>query len=412
MLDDKEVHAIRRDFPILNQEFYGKPLIYLDNAATTQVLRCVVDEIARHYANDNANVHRSVHALSSRSTKGFENARETVCRYIGASSSREIVFTSGTTASINLLAAMWAERLRPGDVVAVSALEHHSNLVPWQQVCSRTGADFKIIPLDAKGDVDLIALENLLSSRSVSLLSIAHVSNVLGTTSPLRKICALCHSHGTVVSVDAAQSARHEAIDVRELDCDFISFSGHKMCGPTGIGVLYGRAELLESLNPVAFGGEMVDAVSFDESTFEEIPIRFEPGTPNYVGAIALARAIDYLEDVGRSSISAYESFLIRETEKKLEGIEGIRILGSPVARAGCVSFSVEGLHPFDIASFMDKKGVAIRSGNQCAQPLLNEVYADGAICRISPAFYNTQGEIEDCIAALSAVIDFLRKIG
>lgn len=412
MLDDKAVRAIREDFPILGQQLHGKPLVYLDNAATTQVPRCVVEEIARHYATDNANVHRSVHTLSSRSTKGLENARETVRRYIGAASTREIVFTSGTTASINLLASMWAARLRPGDVVAVSALEHHSNLVPWQQACARTGASFEVVPLDAKGDVDLAALEKLLARGNVSLLSIAHASNVLGTVSPIKEICDLCHRYGTVVSVDAAQSARHETIDVCELDCDFVSFSGHKMCGPTGVGVLYGKAELLESLGPVMFGGEMVDKVRFAESTFEDIPIRFEPGTPNYVGAIALARAIDYLEDVGRESISVYEHFLVGEVEKGLKEIEGVRILGAPVMRAGCVSFSVEGLHPFDIASFVDKKGVAIRSGNQCAQPLLNEVYDDGSICRISPAFYNTQGEIEECLAIVDEVIGFLRRIG
>ena len=410
MVDFEKIKKCRADFPILNQQLFGNPLIYLDNAATTQLPRCVIELIMRHYENNNANVHRGIHALSVRSTNALEQARTIAQNYIGAKSEREIIFTSGTTASINLLALMWEKRLHPNEAIVVSSLEHHSNFVPWQQLCKRVGADFIVVDLDESGDINLSQLEKILNYRKVSLVSIAHVSNVLGTVSPIADICNLCHSYGAVVSVDAAQSVRHEVLNVKELDCDFLSFSGHKMLAPTGIGVLYGKLSLLESLEPALFGGEMVDTVRFESTSFEEAPIRFEPGTPNYVGAIALGRAMEYLERIGRDAISTYERELVARVESRLADIDKIHIIGSPKKRVGCISFYVDGIHPFDLAEFMDKNGVALRSGNQCAQPLLNQSYEIGSICRISPAFYNTREEIDPCIERLEEVIAFLRK--
>ena len=410
VIEREWVKERRADFPILDQRLFGNPLVYLDNAATTQLPRCVTESIVHHYENNNANVHRGIHSLSVQSTKALERARKITQKYIEADSEREIVFTSGTTASINMLALMWETQLHSGDSIVVSSLEHHSNFVPWQQLCKRTGADFKVVGLTESGDIDLTQLEEILKSGKVSLVSIAHVSNVLGMVSPIAEICNLCHSYGAVVSIDAAQSARHETINVKELGCDFLSFSGHKILAPTGIGVLYGKIGLLESLSPVLFGGEMVNTVRFEATSFEGAPIRFEPGTPNYVGAIALGRALEYLEQIGRDSISTYEGELVARIESRLNDVDKVHILGSPKKRAGCVSFYVDGIHPFDLAEFMDKKGIAIRSGNQCAQPLLNQEYEVGSICRISPAFYNTCEEIDQCIERLKEVIAFLSR--
>ena len=410
LLDEEKVLSIRKDFPILDQQIHGNPLIYLDNAATTQMPHQVIDAISEHYLTNNANVHRGIHTLSERSTSAFEHARETVSSFIGAPASCSVVFTGGSTDSVNMVARMVEPMLNPEDAILVSALEHHANLVTWQQLCKRVGCRMRIVSLDEQGDIDLAVLERLLEAEKVKLFAFAQVSNVLGTVSPAKTICDICHSKNALVIMDAAQSIRHELVDVSRIDCDFMFFSGHKMLGPTGIGVLYIKDKLLSSLQPVAFGGEMVDRVSFEESTFECAPIRFEAGTPNYVGAIALARAIDYLESIGRQAINAYERSLIKRAEQNLRSLEGVTILGNPHERAGCISFVADGVHPFDLALFVDKKGVALRSGTQCAQPLLKQVYEVEKVCRLSPAFYNTLDEIERCAEVLEETLSLLRK--
>ncbi|WP_303202164.1 aminotransferase class V-fold PLP-dependent enzyme [Raoultibacter timonensis] len=403
------IDAIRGDFPILEQRIGDRPLIYLDNGATTQMPDAVLDALAAHYRTDNANVHRGIHTLSERSTAAFERARRTVQRFVNAAESDEIVFTGGTTDAINMAARAWEERVGPGSTIAVTALEHHANLVPWQQLCKRTGARFEVIPLTPQGDIDLEALETVLRSQKVSLVAVAHVSNVLGSVNPVREIAAMAHERGTCVLVDAAQSVRHEIVDVQDADCDFLCFSGHKMLGPAGIGVLYGKRELLAELSPVRFGGEMVDKVSFAETTFEKPPLRFEAGTPNYPGAIALAAAIGYIESAGRDKIASYEHELTAYAERALGSIDGLHVLGDPARRAGCLSFTVDDVHPFDLATFMDKQGVALRSGNQCAQPLLHEVYGVQNVTRLSPAFYNTHVEIDSCVELLGRTVALLR---
>ncbi len=404
------VEAVRDDFPVLEQEVFGRPLVYLDSAATMQMPKPVLDAVVRHYTHDNANVHRGIHALSERSTRALEDARERARAFINAESADEVVFTSGTTGSLNMLADMWAQTMRPGTAIVVTMMEHHANFVPWQQACARKGCAFCAAPLDANGDIDLAAFEELLEGHDVSLVSVAHVSNVLGTVNPVRAIAALAHAHGAAVVVDAAQSVRHERVDVRAIDCDFLAFSGHKMGAPTGIGVLYGKRAMLERLRPVRFGGEMVEDVRVGKTTFEELPLRFEAGTPNYVGAIGLAAAIDYLEQMGRDNVRAYEHELLAYAEQRLGEIDGLQVLGNPQHRAGCLSFTVEGAHPFDIATLADKLGIALRSGNQCAQPLLYEAYDVQSITRMSPAFYNTMGEIDRAVDVLEYVLKLLHR--
>ncbi len=404
-----DVLKVREDFPILNQEVFGHPLVYLDNAATMQMPEPVLNAITQHYHNDNANVHRGIHVLSERSTRALEEARERVRAFINAESSDEIVFTSGTTGSLNMLADMWFGSGRAGSAVITTMMEHHANFVPWQQACLKYGCEFLVAPLNEQGDLDLDQLESLLAHPGVSLLAVTHTSNVLGTVNPVKQIIEMAHAYDVAVVVDAAQSIRHEAVDVRELDCDFLAFSGHKMGAPTGIGVLYGKMSELQELRPVRFGGEMVGDVRVAETTFEKPPLRFEPGTPNYVGSIGLAAAIDYLESVGRADVRMYEHSLMEYATERLSEIEGLSFLGDPEKRAGCLSFIVEGAHPFDIATLADKLGVAFRSGNQCAQPLLYEAYDAHNITRLSPAFYNTTEEIDVAAEVLQRVISRLR---
>lgn len=404
------INGIRGDFPILDQQVFGHPLVYLDNAATMQMPAPVLQEIAHHYYTDNANVHRGIHALSERSTRALEDARERVRAFIGAHTSDEIVFTSGTTASLNMLADMVVDNLRPGSAVVSTLMEHHANFIPWQQACARTGRPFLVIPLDEHGDLDLGAYRDLLEKHDVSLVSVTHVSNVLGTVNPVKEIAALAHEHGALAVVDAAQSVRHEAIDVQEIGCDFLAFSGHKMGAPTGIGILYGKLNLLESLQPVRFGGEMVDEVRVDGTTFAPPPLRFEAGTPNYVGAIGLAAAIDYLEYLGLDDVRKREAQLVGYAEERLQGVPGLHILGNPKKRAGCISFTINGVHPFDLATMADKLGIALRSGNQCAQPLLHEAYGVQNATRLSPAFYNTIGEIDAAVACIERVAKLLKR--
>lgn len=407
-----DVERVRADFPILSQEVNGRPLVYLDNGATTQVPNPVLDAVVAHYRTDNANVHRGIHTLSERSTAKLEAAREVVRAFLNAESADEVVFTSGTTASVNMVARAWEARLAPGQCVVVSALEHHANFVPWQQACARSGAEFFVCPLTAEGEVDLGALETRLAAGGVSLVAMAHVSNVLGTVVPVDEVVRLAHAHGVAVLVDAAQSVRHEPLDVRELDCDFLCFSGHKVLGPTGIGVLYGKAELLGQLAPSWFGGEMVAQVTAALTTFEEPPLRFEPGTPNYVGAIGLAAALGYVEGMGREAVAAREAALTAYAEERLRATERVQVVGAPARRAGCVSFTVEGAQPFDVAILMDKLGVAVRSGSQCAQPLLEETLGIRKVVRVSPAFYNTTDEIDAFGDALERVVRLVAPRG
>lgn len=402
--------SVRLQFPILSQRVNGRSLVYLDNAATTQIPECVLNAINQHYHDCNANVHRATHELSSRSTSSFERARNNIAQFIGAQSSNSIVFTRGTTDSLNMIAASLAMQSGSGFSALVSTMEHHSNFVPWQQAALQTGGVFNVIPLDSKGDIDLGAYVELLEKNPAGVVSLAHVSNVLGTVNPLKKLITLAHQRGWMVAVDAAQSVRHEPVDVTELDCEFLCFSGHKTMGPTGIGVLYGKEELLNELPPVAFGGEMVDVVRSSHTTFERAPLRFEAGTPNYVGAIALSSALNYLKSLDLKNLRRREHALLQRAERLLSEVEGVRIIGSPCKRAGVISFTIEGSHSFDIATLMDKMGVAIRSGSQCAQPLLNETYSLGNAVRISPAFYNTFEEIDAAIYALERAISICRR--
>lgn len=405
-----DIERVRADFPILSQELNGRPLVYLDNGATTQVPSSVLEAIVAHYRTDNANVHRGIHTLSERSTAKLEAAREAARAFLNATSADEVVFTSGTTASVNMVARAWEARLAPGSCVIVTALEHHANFVPWQQACARSGAEFFVCPLTEAGDVDLAALEARLVAGGVSLVATAHVSNVLGCVVPVDEVARLAHAHGAAMLVDAAQSVRHEPLDVAAIDCDFLCFSGHKVLGPTGIGVLYGKSTLLEELEPSWYGGEMVAQVTAALTTFEPPPLRFEPGTPNYVGAIGLAAALTYLESLGRETVAAREATLTAYAEERLRAVDGVQVVGTPARRAGCVSFTVKGAQPFDVATLMDKLGVAVRSGTQCAQPLLDETLGISKVVRVSPAFYNTHAEIDAFIAALERVVPLVSQ--
>ncbi len=406
--DQAKVLALRAEYPILDQQWGNTKLVYLDNAATTQVPTCVLNRIITHYQTDNANVHRGIHRLSERSTAALEEARSVVASFIGASDPRSIVFTSGATSAINQVARGLESQLGPGQAVVVTALEHHANFVPWQQLCARTGASFIVAPLTEAGDIDREALIRILEENSVALCAFAHVSNVLGTVVPVAELTALAHSYGAKVLVDAAQSIRHEPVDVASVDCDYLVFSGHKMMAPTGIGVLYGKPEALECMEPSVFGGEMVAQVRFEATSFESLPLRLEAGTPNYVGAIALAEACAYLQRIGRSWIGEYERELLYALEEKLGRMGAVTILGDPEQRAGCLSFVVPGVHPFDIAQLLDTLGVAVRSGNQCAQPLLHQVYDVRQVVRVSPAFYNTQEELDQFVGALEKTLAVL----
>ena len=408
MLTNEKVELIRKDFPILEEKIHGHNLIYFDNAATTQLPNQVIDCIKNHYLHDNANVHRGIHSLSERSTSKLEHARKIVASFINAKKSEEICFTYGTTSSINTIASQWEPQSADCDSVVVSAMEHHSNFVPWQQRCMKENWKFLVAPLNENYELDITGLEALLSKNKVGILAITHVSNVLGCVNDVKLITEMAHSYGTEVLIDTAQSIRHEKVDVQEIDCDYIAFSGHKILAPTGIGVLWGREDFLNQLNPNSFGGEMVDKVSSENTTFEQSPLRFEAGTPNYVGAIALSEALQYITKVGRENICVYEQSLIKYIEQNLRNIEKVKVLGNPQKRSGCISFSIDGAHPFDIAVLLDKLGVAVRSGNQCAQPLLHECAGIKNITRVSPAFYNTHAEVDTFFEALNKVLAVL----
>lgn len=403
-----DVNAVRNDFPILQQKIYGKPLIYLDNAATTQKPNAVMQAIVRYYETLNSNVHRGNHLLSIQATDAMERARNRIASFIHAPHPEEIIFTRGTTESINLVAQGFASSLlQPGDEVIISALEHHSNLVPWQQACLRTGAQLKIIPLDESGQIRLGDFRNLLSEKT-RIVAIAHVSNVLGTILPVQDIIDLAHRRGIPVLIDGAQAVQHLPIDVSQLGCDFYAFSGHKIYGPTGIGILYGKGSWLEKIPPFQFGGEMIEIVSFEKTTFNEIPFKFEAGTPNVEGIIGLAAALDYLCQIGLESIFKYETELFEYALHKLSRLDDVRIIGQAKDRCSVISFLLDHIHPYDTGTLLDQMGIAVRSGNHCAQPLIDLLNLPGTV-RVSLSFYNTREEIDILITALQKVKDIFQ---
>ena len=398
-----DVESIRRDFPILGREVYGKPLVYLDNAATTQKPQCVIDSISDAYRNVNANVHRGIHFLSQEATDMLEAARENVRSFIGAGSTEEIIFTRGTTESMNLLASSFAAAfLKEGDEVLISGMEHHSNIVPWQIQAQRYGFTIKVIPITDLGELDLDAFDKLIGPK-VKLVSITHVSNVLGSVNPISAIINKAHSHGIPVAVDGAQSVPHISVNVKELGADFYAFSGHKIYGPTGIEVLYGRKELLEQMPPYQGGGEMIRKVTFQGTTYNDLPYKFEAGTPDYVGSIALGVALDYVRGIGMEQIAAYESELCSYALKRLADIPGMRFIGNSPYRSGVISFLVGQIHPSDMGTLLDRLGIAVRTGHHCAEPLMDRFGIPGTV-RASFSFYNTRSEIDTLFEGIERV--------
>lgn len=396
------VTDIRADFPILSREVYGRPLVYLDNAATTQKPRCVVEAIADEYYNVNANVHRGVHFLSQQATDLHEAARETVRRFINARTTSEIIFTRGTTESINLLAYSFGEAFcREGDEILLSTVEHHSNIVPWQLMAERKGLHLRVIPIDDDGHLDLEACDTLLQSGKVRIVCVSHVSNVLGMENPIPQIVRMAHRHDIPVLVDGAQSTPHFAVDVQALDCDFFAFSGHKAYGPTGVGVLYGKERWLEQLPPYQGGGEMISSVTFERTTYNTLPYKFEAGTPDYVGTHALAVALDYLTALGMDRIAAYEQSVGQHALQQLRTLDGITIYGQPLGSV--ISFNLDGIHHLDVGTLLDRLGIAVRTGHHCAEPLMRRLGVEGTV-RASFSFYNTFDEADSLVAALRRV--------
>jgi cysteine desulfurase/selenocysteine lyase len=398
-----DVEGVRWDFPVLNQEVRGKPLVYLDNAATSQKPRRVINAIARYYELDNANVHRGVHSLAARATFAYERARGKVHKFLNAPDMHQIIFTRGTTEAINLVAQSYGRaNLRPGDEVLVSEMEHHSNIVPWQLVCEQTGAKLVVAPVNDRGELDMDAFERLVTERT-KIVGIVHVSNALGTINPVKEICRIAHAKGAVVMVDGAQATPHLTVDVQDLDCDFYAFSGHKVYGPTGIGALYGKRALLEAMPPWQGGGEMILSVSFEKTTYNEIPYKFEAGTPPIAAAIGLGEAIDYLAGFDFRALVQHEHDLLTYAEGTLATVEGLRIVGTAAEKTGVHSFVIDGVHPHDIGTILDHEGVAIRTGHHCAQPIMTR-FGLPATARASFAIYNTQDDIDRLVTALTAV--------
>jgi cysteine desulfurase/selenocysteine lyase len=395
-----DVEAIRADFPILQQEVNGHPLVYLDNAATTQKPEAVIEAIANYYRHDNANVHRGAHALSDRATGMFEAARETAAGFLNSQASDQVIWVRGVTEGINLVAHSWGRsNLQAGDKVLVSYLEHHSDIVPWQLVCAEVGAEVVAIPILDSGDIDLAALDALLDER-VKMVAVNHVSNALGTVNPVEAIVEKAHAAGAKVLLDGAQAVAHWPVDVQALDCDFYTFSGHKLFGPTGIGVLWGKRELLDAMPPFLGGGEMIERVSFEGTTFNILPFKFEAGTPHIAGAIGLAAAIDYLNALDREAAVAHEMELLRYTLELADGIEGLRRIGRPDHAAGIFSFLLAGTHPSDLGMLLDQQGIAVRTGHHCAQPLMDRYGIPGTV-RASYSIYNTRDDVDALFAGI-----------
>lgn len=405
-----DARTIRKDFPILDQQVNDEPLVYLDNAATTQKPQAVLDALNDYYHKDNANVHRGVHTLAERATHAYEAAREKVRAFIHANETAEVLFTRGTTTSLNWVARSYGDAfIKEGDEIVISYMEHHSNIVPWQQLAIRKKATLKYISLTAEGTLDLEDARRQITDKT-AIVSLAHASNVLGVLNPIKELASLAHQHGAVMVVDGAQTTPHMAIDVQDLDCDFYAFSGHKMCAPTGIGVLYGKRPLLEQMEPIEFGGEMIDFVYLQESTWSELPWKFEAGTPNIAGAIGLGAAIDYLSELGMDHIHHYEAQLVQYVLPKLQAIEGLTIYGpsDPLQRTGVIAFNLEGIHPHDVATALDMEGIAVRAGHHCAQPLLSYLTVP-ATARASFYFYNTEADCDRLVEAIKATKEFFQ---
>ncbi len=405
MVDRFKVDSIRKDFPILAQTVNGKPLVYLDNAATSQKPQCVIDSLSNYYQTVNSNVHRGVHTLSQLATDDYEAARSKIRALINAESDQEIVYTRGTTESINLVAySFGSQNVKSGDEIIISGMEHHSNIVPWQLLCEQKGAVLKVIPITDSGELDINQYESMLSNKT-KLVSIVHQSNALGTINPVKEVTEMAHSFGAVVLIDGAQSAPHMKVDVQDIGCDFFAFSGHKLYGPTGIGVLYGMADILDNMIPYQSGGEMIKSVTFDKTIFNVLPHKFEAGTPDIAGAIGLGVAIDYVNDVGLDEINSYESELTAYGTSKLEQIDGLRIIGTSPRKGAVLSFTLGDIHPHDIGTILDAEGIAIRTGHHCAQPVM-ERYGIPATARASMSFYNTKEEIDILAAGIDKVLE------
>jgi cysteine desulfurase / selenocysteine lyase len=403
-----DVRRVREDFPILDQKVYGKPLVYLDNAATSQKPRAVIDALTRYYEHDNANIHRGLHALSERATAAYEEARSRLRRFVNAAHDREIVFVRGTTEAINLVAQTYGRaHVGAGDEVLITALEHHSNIVPWQILCAEKGARLRVAPIDDRGDLLLDTLERLLTPKT-RIVSLAHVSNALGTINPVRRIVESAHARGIPVLLDGAQAAPHLPIDVRELDCDFYTLSGHKMFGPTGIGVLYGKEALLAAMPPYQGGGDMIASVTFEKTEYNRLPYKFEAGTPHIAGVIGLGAAVDYLTGIDAAGRTAHEDDLLAYATERVGGLPRVRIVGTAREKTSVLSFVMEGAHPHDIGTILDREGVAIRAGHHCAQPLMDRLGV-GATARASLALYNTREEIDALVEGLRRVLEVFR---
>ena len=395
----KNIESIRNDFPILNTSVNGNKLIYLDNAATSQTPNCVINSISDYYKNLNSNIHRGVHSLSQMATEKYEDTRKKFKSHFNAKSSKEIIFTSGTTHSINLISSGFSKFLNEGDEIIVSHLEHHSNIVPWQMLCEKTGAKMLVIPMNDKGELDLNKFSKILSKRT-KVVFVNHVSNALGTVNDIEKIINLSHNVGASVLIDGAQAVPHFKVDVSKLDVDFYVCSAHKFCGPTGVGILYGKKEWLDKLPPYQGGGEMIDEVSFEKTTYSDLPNKFEPGTPNIAGVIASGIALDYINNIGLEEIKEYEDYLLDYATKKLLEINGLKIYGESKNKTSVISFNIGDIHPYDIGSLIDNLGIAVRTGHHCAQPIMDYFKIPGTI-RVSFCFYNTKDEIDSLVSAL-----------
>ena len=400
------IESIRKDFPILDQEINGAPLIYFDNAASTQKPTAVISAIKSYYENDHSNVHRGVHSLSIRATELYEASRKKVTDYINANNSNEIIFTKGTTDSINLVAHSLTNSIKQSDEIVITTMEHHSNIVPWQELCKRTGASLKIAPIDHNGELMIEELERLLC-KNTKILALTHTSNTLGTINPIKEIITMAHHLNIKVLIDGAQAIGHQNIDVQDLDCDFYAFSGHKLYGPTGIGVLYGKEDLLNELEPYQFGGEMILKVTFDETTYNSLPYKFEAGTPNIAGAIGLEKAIGYLESVNLNACVKQETAVTKYALKQLKDFSNIKLIGNSDNRSSIISFTIENIHPHDIGTILNQKGIAMRTGHHCTMPLMDFYNIPGTI-RASFSFYNTENEVDEMVAALQSACEML----
>ncbi|WP_421889884.1 aminotransferase class V-fold PLP-dependent enzyme [Marinoscillum sp.] len=403
------VEHIRKEFPVLHQQVNGKPLIYFDNAATSQTPECVTNALVHYYQNDNANIHRGIHTLAERATTAFEDTRKAAQRFINAGEAEEIIFTKGTTEGINLVAQAYARKfLKAGDEIIISGMEHHSNIVPWQLVCEQTGALLKVIPVQPNGEILLEDFDQLLTDKT-RLVSVVYISNSLGTINPVAEIISRAHAAGALAMVDGAQAAPHHQIDVQELDCDFLAFSGHKMYGPTGVGVLYGKRALLESMDPYQGGGEMIRDVSFEKTTYNDIPYKFEAGTPNIADVVAFKAAIEFIEGIGFEFLHQQEMALLQRGKEQLYGIDGFRPIGTAANKTSVISFLIDGVHPFDLGMLLDARGIAVRTGHHCTQPLMDHFQIDGTV-RASFAVYNTVEEIDTFAEALSEIVKKFRS--